>query len=152
MAKQNPLYTVERLLAGILAVGGAYWACLLLLWLFVPPAGLVINAIYVPGWIVYAGWCYVALNRFSPGPRVFVWVGSIVVNGAYLLIDLGFFDGQATPPTALDLKGAWWITTIVISVLGLLISLTTIRGRLRASDDENAELQAEDANAGHAPG
>ena len=113
-----------RILAALLATGGVTWGlfCLPLLLDFDTPWKLL----YVPGYLVTAGYLVRCIGRPSPTWGRAIWGASALVQGAWLA-DLigetvarrGFFGNLNG--AAFLILGGWWVFSFAASVYGLLV-------------------------------
>ena len=120
-AKNMELYKYNkfhRVSALILAFGGSFWGMLLILSF---PFTILHNVAFIPGWIIFFGWCYIAMGRsVNMKPRLF-WIFSTIVNLTYLILHYGSWLTQPSSDKLVDAMEVWWIVTIVISLSCLLM-------------------------------
>jgi len=113
--KYNKFHRVSAL---ILVFGGSLWAMLLILSF---PFTVLHNVAFIPGWIIFFGWCYIAAGRsVNMKPRLF-WIFSTVVNLTYLILHYCSWLTQPSSNKLVATMEAWWIITIIISLSCLLI-------------------------------
>ena len=114
-----------RVIAALLAVGGAFWGVLLLAIFHTEGDALRVLAfatIAGPGYLVTAG-CFwrSAVCGHSPW-RIAVWISSILVQGAWLLTSICI--AEPNPATL------WWIFAFAASMTGLLMETNHEGSRL----------------------
>lgn len=112
MGWKHPGRVTQRVIAGLLFAMGSIWAVLLVISLFLI-VGIVINLVFVFGWLIYGGWFYVMTGRAMSVSLRFFWMASIVVHGVYGWL---FSRSEASQDQWNDVvKGtletglAWWI-------------------------------------------
>ena len=110
-------YTLpHKACAGILALGGVFWGMLLISSLILPPLGIMYNAIFTPGWIIFFGWCYILVGRsINMNTRLF-WVLSALVNTIYLILHYGSWLTRPSSDKIVMSMEVWWIITILVSL------------------------------------
>jgi hypothetical protein len=92
-----------------------------------PKAGMVTHLYFLPGWLVYFGWVYLATGRgIAPVPPRLFWILSAAVN-------LGYFLHQYQPWRYLgdydrSLSGGayWWLATGLLSIICALFPGKTL--------------------------
>lgn len=103
--------TTARLIAGVLACGGAFWGLLLL------PAlglGLPIMAMLGPGYLLTAGYFVRAFSEPTYEKRLVIWLASISIQGTWLIVALARFGLN---PLAL----LWWGPAVIVSVVAAVL-------------------------------
>ena len=110
--------TYPQLFAGILAIGGLFWALFLAVLGVSGGVGGVVGVIlyFGIGYLVWAGWILRAFWTFRFGFRVALWVTALVYNGAYFLSHIGGFRSHTG-----ELPLYWWGTTSIISAFALTL-------------------------------
>ncbi len=104
-----------RIVAGFLAAGGILWGTfvfLLLLAFQFPPLAVIV---FVPGYLVTAGYVIRALSKPPLDVCFLIWLASILVQGAWL----GWFIGQgglSQLRAPIDgLMAGWWMAACTLS-------------------------------------
>lgn len=106
-------YRIERSLAVVLAIGGSFFAILLLISILFPPHGFLINLVFVPGWMIYAGWCKIALDRLLGIRHPSFWICSVVVHVVYFTINW-FYPSR---PLFSDVVSWWFVAVVCLSMV-----------------------------------
>lgn len=116
--EKNSMQTVaHRIIAGFLAIGGTALGALMVITFLLPKAGLILNLVYLPGWLVFAAWNYLAFgNTATINIRRF-WIFSACVNTVYLLIH---FSPIEIAPDFLYFE-CWWVISITLSLIAAAI-------------------------------
>ena len=76
----------EHFAAWALALGGCFWAGLLVIGtmfsfvILTPPFGFLLIFVFLPGWSIFAGWWSVARRVRLPVPKVWFWSLSAIWN------------------------------------------------------------------------
>jgi hypothetical protein len=114
---------LPRVIAVPLALGGCYWGLLLAPWLFQPGASPLALIAFGPGYLIT--FCYVVRAICTPafGVRRFIWVASILVQGAWALWITMAMAERAIGGHSINeplVIVAWWLFATVVSVVGLL--------------------------------
>ncbi len=96
-----------RLLAGLLAAIASLWSvfCLLLLWACAFHPGAVL--VFAPGYLVTAGYIWRASTTPDLGARQLIWVASLLVQGAWLVLFL--LDFRLPQDFSQALLMSWWL-------------------------------------------
>ena len=108
--------------ARLLAMAGMFWAAILLFYgVGAPVIGWAINLIYAPGWVVFYGWWKISDGEPLPVNVRLFWVISTCINLAYYLIHIKVWHEHWSFSNSLDIRGIWWLITIIISLICSLI-------------------------------
>jgi hypothetical protein len=116
-----------RILAALLATGGVGWGLLCLpVLLDFDPAWKRALLLFVPGYLVTAGYLVRCIGRPSPTWGRAIWGASALVQGAWLAYHIGQTVAQRDLSeylisSAFLIPGGWWIFSFAASVYGLLV-------------------------------
>ncbi len=120
---------LRKIVAGVFAIAGLWWAMGLILTMLVPPIGIMINLYFLPGWLIYVGWWRILYSqpvKFSP--RIF-WLLSALLHLAYYGLshtDIGLTSMDA------DLSRNWWL--VVAGISCICIVPKNVAEQVEASD------------------
>lgn len=127
-SQARPAAWVARVLAILLALGGCCWGLLLSPWLFRSDVSPLAIAVFGPGYVVTLGYIVRSLSTPTTAVCVLIWVSSLLVQGAWLLLLIwGVIEkaasGGAVAHEVASIPAAWWVFAFVASVAGLLADL-----------------------------
>lgn len=131
---------LPRTLAALLALGGSFWGVLLSASMLKPEASPLAWLFFGPGYLVTLGYLVRTVTTPSVAARRMIWICSILVQGAWLLVLVWDVVKQLSSGRSVNeprLFAAWWIFATVASVVGLFAERPTSTEQSAADQPQN---------------
>jgi hypothetical protein len=125
-----------RIVAGLLALAGAYWAIHLLSYFSSPGAGLVV----LPGFLIWTAWIWRAFSRASTPLFVATWLFSMVWHLAVALLAPLLAALMNSPLIIRE----YAVGAMVLSLIGLLLEFRTRKPSANTETNEANKPEQDD--------